>query len=234
MYRFLIVAAIALWAEKLCAEELPAIMLLQQGRTLSFVVADVTGVKRGTSENGDSAFIALSLTPSMSQRLRVFSSGLIGRQMMTISGGQVLTSDTKIRSAMSGPTLHIFGRDKQHMFLLADRLEKLRIDQGDGNKAFLVAAEQLAKVEVQSSDIKNVQYLDGEGTVIVGLPSDDTNAGSLLNDRSNWIAVIDGRVFEKLSAARKGDFLQLNISGNSSDQYSFLRKRFQSNVDGRK
>lgn len=228
MYRFMLFVVLILANGGAAVSGQSKVIFFQQGKSLRFVAVDITSVELKNDENGGGAVVVLSLTSTMSERLKSFSSGLVGRRMMTISGDQMLMSDTKVKTAISGPVIHIFGTDTQRFRLLADRLKRLRLNRVGVSKPLLVAAEQLSKLDVQSSDISYAQYIERQGAILLHLSADMTNFSTLLDDSSGWILTIDGRQFDNWTATKREDFIELKITGKTPSQSEWLHKNFKS------
>ncbi len=197
----------------------PAITFFETGAELRFDAADVAEVQYIDAEQEDLAYVALTLTPSMSQRLRQFTERLVGRRTMIVFQGRLLGSDTIVREAISGPVIHFSGSDGTLMRSLADGLEDQRHHAASTGQALLVSYEQVSKLELETSHMRPLR--DGDTFVLKG-PADATISTAMPARSDGWIAVIDEHLLDEWSVSSEDGLLEVMLHALTPSQRALL------------
>lgn len=195
----------------------PVITFYKTADRLRFEAEEVVSVQY-VDQEGHGA-IALTLTTAMSQGLRAFTESLVGRAIMTVSQGHVLSADVNVRTAMSGPVIHFSGSDKAAMRHRAERLEGLR----NAGEPLLVTYEQVSRLDVDAADITAFQVGNGPNGSVLRLRVSDAMPNTLPEAGDGWIASIGGVVIENWSVDENNGVLEVTLPALTPAQHAVLQ-----------
>jgi hypothetical protein len=195
----------------------PVITFYETADKLRFEAEDVVSVQYVDQEGYGQ--IALTLTAAMSQRLQAFTESLVGRAIMTVSHGQVLSADIRVRTAVSGPVIHFSGFDKAAMCHRAARLEGLR----NAGEPLLVTYEQVARLAFDEADITAFQSGNGPDGSVLRLRVSEAMPNTLPAEGDRWVASIGGVVIEDWSVDEDNGVLEVTLPALTPAQRAMLQ-----------
>ncbi|WP_375567933.1 hypothetical protein ABWH92_09970 [Ahrensia marina] len=175
------------------------------------------------AEQQGQALLAVTLTPAMSQRLRAFTENLVGRTIMTVSPGHVLSADISVRTAISGPVVHFTGSDKAVMRRVAERLEALR----NSDEPLLVTYEQVAKLDIDAAHITLVQDDNDRDEEVLRVAIDDAIANDIFDawptEPSGWIAATGRLVVDDWSISNRNGAVDITLRALTPAQRALVQ-----------
>ncbi|MFN3169938.1 MAG: hypothetical protein ACE37E_04520 [Hyphomicrobiales bacterium] len=195
----------------------PVITFYETGADLRFEAEDVLSVQ-SVDQEGHGA-IALTLSAAQSQRLQAFTQSLVGSTIMTVSHGHVLSADIHVRTAMSGPVIHVSGADKAAMRQRAERLEGLR----SAGEPLLVTYEQVARLDIDAAAITAFQDANGPDGSVLRLHVTDAMPEPLPAEADGWVASIGGVVIEDWSVAEDNGVVAVTLHALTPAQRAALQ-----------
>ncbi len=163
--------------------------------------------------------IAITLTPAMSQRLQQFTQSLVGRTIMTVSQGHILSADIRVRTAVSGPVVHFTGSDKDVMRHLAERLEGLR----NSDEPLLVTYEQVAKLDIGAAHITLVQDDNDREEELLRVAIDDAIFDALPTEATGWIAATGRHVVDDWSISNRNGAVDITLRALTPAQRALVQ-----------
>ncbi|MEO0382181.1 MAG: hypothetical protein AAF234_01405 [Pseudomonadota bacterium] len=218
--RSIAVLAFALLSVSSAFAQSPVITFYQIGAELRFEAEDVVSVQFLDAEQEEHGEIAITLTPTMSQRLQAFTERLVGRTIMTVSQGHVLSADISVRTTISGRVIHVSGSDKAILRHMVERLDGLR----NSGEPLLVTYEQISRVDIEASLITMLRDGDDPDSWVLRIIAEDQIADALLAEPAGWIAAIDGDVVQIWSVEDEGEAVHVTLHDLAPAHRALLRR----------
>lgn len=218
--------AFVLASVSLAFAQSPAITFYETADMLRFEAEDVVSIQYVDEE--EYGEIVLALSAAMSQRLQAFTERLVGRTIMTVSRGHVLSADISVRTAISGPAVHFTGSEKAVMRHMAERLEGLR----NSGEPLLVTYKQVAKLDIDAARITLVQDDNDRDEQVLRVAIYDAVADDIFDalptEPTGWIAVIVQHVVDDWSISNRNGLVDITLRALTPAQCALV----QSSVSG--
>ncbi|MEM6711277.1 MAG: hypothetical protein AAF590_03245 [Pseudomonadota bacterium] len=195
----------------------PILIFYQTGAELPFSTTDIEGVEyQGEAQLS----VAIRLTPMMSERLEQFTQSVLGGQIMTVSQGRIVTADTVVRTALSGPVIRFGGSDAGKLQTIADGFEHALAIGGE--TPVFVTYHQTSTLELTAETILINEDRNGARVLSIHLPLDASDTSMLPTMETGWIAVVGDQVVQDWTISRDSDGLAVTLRDLSAEQRSLL------------